>query len=107
MSACFFARRRSAIHSSAHGGLFLMPRLIGLDRRLALAALTVVTTLTALAVVPAGVGAQTLPAGPRVFIDTRYVAPTGRTIAVAAGGDVQAALTTAQPGDVITLAAGA
>ncbi len=51
--------------------------------------------------------AQTLPAGPRVFIDTRYVAPTGRTIAVAAGGDVQAALNTAQPGDVITLAAGA
>jgi hypothetical protein len=35
------------------------------------------------------------------------VPPTGRTIAVAAGDDFQAALRTAQPGDVITLEAGA
>jgi hypothetical protein len=34
-------------------------------------------------------------------------APTGRTIAVPAGGDLQAALEAAQPGDVVTLANGA
>src|SRR5262249_36616001 len=44
---------------------------------------------------------------PRVFIDTSIPASTGRTIAVAAGADLQAALDAAQPGDVITLAAGA
>jgi hypothetical protein len=42
-----------------------------------------------------------------VFVDTTYVAPTGATIAVNAGGNFQAALNAAQPGDVITLAAGA
>jgi hypothetical protein len=48
-----------------------------------------------------------LPELPRVHVDTTYVPPTGRTIAVAAGGDFQAALNAAQPGDVITLEAGA
>jgi hypothetical protein len=52
-------------------------------------------------------GAQTLPTPPQVTVDTTYVAPTGRTIAVAAGGDLQAALNAAVPGDVITLAASA
>ncbi len=47
------------------------------------------------------------PAPPRVFLDTSYTAPSGRTIAVAAGGDLQAALKAAQPGDVITLEPGA
>src|SRR5437899_4402685 len=47
------------------------------------------------------------PELPRVFLDTTLVPPTGKTIAVAGGGDVQAALNAAQPGDVITLAAGA
>jgi hypothetical protein len=47
------------------------------------------------------------PAPPRVFLDTTYAAPSGRTIAVASGGDFQAALKAAQPGDVITLAPGA
>ena len=47
------------------------------------------------------------PELPRVFIDTTLVTPTGKTIAVTSGGDVQAALNAAQPGDVITLAAGA
>ncbi len=47
------------------------------------------------------------PERPRVYLDTTYVPPTGRTIAVAAGGDVQAALNAAKPGDVITLEAGA
>jgi hypothetical protein len=44
---------------------------------------------------------------PRAYVDTTYAPPTGKTIAVAAGGDFQAALDGAQPGDVITLAAGA
>jgi hypothetical protein len=47
------------------------------------------------------------PAPPRMFLDTSYTKPSGRTIAVAAGGDFQAALKAAQPGDVITLAPGA
>jgi uncharacterized protein (TIGR03437 family) len=51
-------------------------------------------------------GAQ--PELPRVYLDTTYVPPTGgRTIAVNAGGDFQVALNQAQPGDVITLQAGA
>ena len=47
------------------------------------------------------------PEPPRVFLDTTLVAPTGTTIAVSSGGDLQAALNAAQPGDVITLQAGA
>jgi len=47
------------------------------------------------------------PERPRARVDTAPVPATGRTIAVAAGGNVQAALDAAQPGDVVTLAAGA
>jgi hypothetical protein len=47
------------------------------------------------------------PEPPRVFLDTTLVAPSGQTIAVASGGNFQAALNAAQPGDVITLQAGA
>src|SRR5437867_3194845 len=47
------------------------------------------------------------PELPRVFLDTTVVPPTGTTIAVSSGGDLQAALNAAQPGDVITLQAGA
>ena len=47
------------------------------------------------------------PELPRVFLDTTYPQPTGRTIAVAAAGDFQAAINQALPGDVITLQAGA
>ncbi|MGI8497944.1 MAG: hypothetical protein ACR2OG_10240, partial [Gemmatimonadaceae bacterium] len=47
-------------------------------------------------------------AGPlRAVLDTRYRKSTGRTLSVRAGGDFQAALNDAQPGDVIMLAAGA
>src|SRR5439155_319481 len=38
--------------------------------------------------------------------DTTYIAPTGSTIVVGNGGDFQAALNQARPGDVITLNAG-
>jgi len=48
-----------------------------------------------------------LPAPPRVFIDTSYRASSGRTIPLAKNGDLQAALKTAQPGDVIVLEPGA
>src|SRR5207302_2038114 len=54
-----------------------------------------------------GAAASTRPELPRTHVDTAYVAPSGRTIAVPAGGDLQAALNGANPGDVITLAAGA
>src|SRR5499426_457393 len=47
------------------------------------------------------------PEPPRVFLDTTYVAPAGKTINVAAGGDVQTAIDQARPGDVIMLQAGA
>jgi hypothetical protein len=47
------------------------------------------------------------PEAPRVYLNTDYTAPTGRTITVASGGDFQAALNQAQPGDVIALQAGA
>jgi hypothetical protein len=47
------------------------------------------------------------PEPPRVFLDTTYKAPAGKTINVAAGGDVQAAIDRARPGDVISLQAGA
>jgi len=47
------------------------------------------------------------PERPRLRVDTTPVAPVGRTISVGAGGDLQAALERARPGDVITLEAGA
>ncbi len=47
------------------------------------------------------------PAPPRVFLDTSYTAPSGRTIGGRAGGDLQAALNAAQPGDVVALEPGA
>src|SRR6185369_1211672 len=49
-----------------------------------------------------------LPELPRTFVDTTFTLPTGgSTIAVNAGGDFQAALDAANPGDVIVLEAGA
>jgi hypothetical protein len=47
------------------------------------------------------------PELPRVLLNTGYVPPTGATINVPAGGDFQAALNAAQPGDQIVLQAGA
>jgi hypothetical protein len=47
------------------------------------------------------------PELPRVFLDTAYRAPTGQTITVNAGGNLQNALNQAQPGDLILLQAGA
>ncbi len=47
------------------------------------------------------------PELPRLYLNTTYAPLTGKTIAVAAGGDLQAAINSAQPGDTITLQAGA
>lgn len=55
----------------------------------------------------ADAAAGTQPEMPRVLLNTDYVPPVGKTIAVGAGGDFQAALDQAQPGDTITLQAGA
>ena len=49
----------------------------------------------------------TAPELPRSYLDTHFVPPTGNTIAVPAGGDLQAAINAAQPCDVIVLQAGA
>ncbi len=47
------------------------------------------------------------PQLPLTYVNTDYVAPTGQRIVVNAGGDFQAAINAAQPGDVIELEAGA
>src|SRR5215468_9455558 len=47
------------------------------------------------------------PEPPRVYLNTAYVAPTGRSINVNAGGNLQSALDQALPGDVIVIQAGA
>ncbi|HVG20884.1 MAG TPA: hypothetical protein VNI02_17685, partial [Blastocatellia bacterium] len=47
------------------------------------------------------------PELPRTLLDTAYVPPVGNTITVPAGGDFQAALNGARPGDTIVLQAGA
>jgi hypothetical protein len=52
-------------------------------------------------------GASQDPELPRASVDTRYVPPTGKTMTVRAGGDLQAALDAARRGDAILLEAGA
>ena len=47
------------------------------------------------------------PERPRRSVDTAVVAPTGRTIRVNAGGNLQAAIDEAHPGDLIELESGA
>ena len=55
----------------------------------------------------APVKASHAPAPPEVYVDTRLTPPTGRTIQVKQGGDLQKALNEAKPGDAIVLQAGA
>jgi hypothetical protein len=78
----------------------------GLFRRRARLGLLLIGVAGLGSVAAAAVGASA-PERPRRSVETREVAPSGRTIAVAASGDVQAALDRAQPGDTITLEAGA
>ncbi len=58
-------------------------------------------------VIASAAGEAPLAELPRAYVDTAYSPPAGRTIAVPAGGNLQAALDAARPGDVITLEAGA
>ncbi len=44
---------------------------------------------------------------PQAVVDTTFVPPSGETISVAAGEDLQAAIDAAQPGDVVEIEAGA
>src|SRR5258705_10584170 len=44
---------------------------------------------------------------PSATVDTAAVEPSGRAIVVPSGGDLQAALDAARPGDLVTLEAGA
>lgn len=50
--------------------------------------------------------AAQLPILPQVFIDTTYSPPSGNTIVVNAGGNLQTAINNAVPGDTIVLQAG-
>lgn len=54
-----------------------------------------------------GPGPAGTPELPRTYLDTHYVPSSGKSILVQQGGDLQAALNTAQPCDVILLQAGA
>ncbi len=47
-----------------------------------------------------------LPELPRVYLNTQYSLPTGTVWNVPSGGNLQSALNSAQPGDIIKLAAG-
>src|SRR5437763_11374764 len=51
--------------------------------------------------------ASSMPAQPRVLLDTTYTPPTGNVIRVHSGDDLQAALDRAVPGDQVVLDAGA
>ena len=66
-----------------------------------LSAAVAVASITPLAALAAA-----LPAPPQTF-DSRYIAPTGAKLTVAAGGNLQAALDNAKLGDTIVLPAGA
>lgn len=68
------------------------------------------TVLIALATLAAGGAPEVAPSGPerpRAFVETAASPVTGKTIALRAGGDLQAALDAARPGDTIALPPGA
>jgi hypothetical protein len=67
---------------------------------------TSLAAFTALTLAHQHAYAAALPDAPKTF-DTTYAAPVGTKLHVDAGGDLQAALDRAQPGDTIVLQAGA
>ena len=70
--------------------------------------LIVMMVMSIISLMPGGIAlAATYPALPQVYIDTTYSPPTGNTITVNAGDDLQVALNSAQLGDTIVLQAGA
>src|SRR5437016_7873646 len=62
---------------------------------------------TLLSLWPAAGDAAQLPTFPQAFIDTTYSRPSGNTIVVNAGGNLQRAINNAVPGDTIVLQVGA
>lgn len=66
-----------------------------------------VISLASLSIRPGAGEAAQLPILPQLSIDTTYSPPSGSTITVNAGGNLQAALNSAQLGDTIVLQAGA
>jgi hypothetical protein len=85
----------SGVHASAR---FL------LCRKLPLLATFILLGLSAF---QSGLVRAALPELPRVSLDTAYVPPSGNTIKVSAGGNLQSAINIALPGDTIVLQAGA
>lgn len=70
--------------------------------------LALLSSIFALLPAPESVHAQgAAPLLPTTYVDTTIVAPTGQTIDVRAGQDLQAALNAARPGDVVSVEAGA
>jgi hypothetical protein len=80
--------------------------MLSLSRRLARLVAPLLATLGAAAIAHEAAVAAALPAAPKTF-DSSYAAPSGKTLTVAAGGDLQAALDQAELGDTIVLEAGA
>ncbi len=72
-----------------------------------LAVLALAPVLAALGSSPAPAAGAAGPALPRAHVETAGITSTGTTRTVRAGGDLQAALDSAQPGDEIVLDAGA
>ncbi|MBO0859416.1 MAG: fibronectin type III domain-containing protein [Chloracidobacterium sp.] len=66
-----------------------------------------VGAVTGIVTVTVASASQGAPELPRVFLNTGYIPPTGKTFNVAAGQSVQDAINQAQAGDVIMLKAGA
>ena len=58
-------------------------------------------------IITGALAGATLPERPQIYIDTTYVQRTGKIIYVPVGGNLQAALNSAQPGDKVQLEAGA
>jgi hypothetical protein len=78
-----------------------------MQRRCVILASTLAIAVLILIDRPAAAQTATLPELPRAGVDVTMPVQSGRIIAVSAGGDVQAALNAAVPGDTVTLAAGA
>lgn len=72
-------------------------------------AISIAAVLVAFSALAAGAPKvpPSVPEGPRVFVETAASPVTGKTIALRAGGNLQAALDAARPGDAITLPPGA
>ena len=80
--------------------------MLSLSRRPARLGAAVLASLAIAAIPHERALAAALPAAPKTF-DSSYATPSGKTLTVAAGGNLQAALDQAQLGDTIVLEAGA